>query len=142
MDSEEGGSSGITSEFTKAFKMLSEASGEQNERRVKRSEETLLEGIKLMANQLADLRLTHMDQLDNQRRTIKTPIPKYGGNPGEFEDWKRNLLTCVDNNGWKSDEVMGLLPGALVGEAYRVFQTLSAKEKVSRVNAVCPKKHA
>ena len=70
--------------------------------------------------------------LEAQRMSSKTPLPKYSGKPGEFDDWKQNVTYCIKCNNWTDEQrVLDMIPSSLTGQAQRVFRGFNNKQKES-----------
>ena len=86
--------------------------------------------INLLANKLESLQLMQIQSMESQRQTIQTPLPKYDGKMGKFDDWKQGVLCCIKNNGWTDEKrILEMLPSALSGQAAKAFMALSTDEK-------------
>ena len=153
MEEEKGNSNGakeFCEAFGKAFKEMTETNirirkeeREENEAKMLLYAKSHDENIKTLTEKLEALHTTQISSFEAQRQAIRTPLPKYGGNPGEFEDWRTNLMVCIKNNGWTNDaRVLELLPGALVGEAYRTFQSLTGPDRSSLGSALSALKNS
>ena len=55
----------------------------------------------LLTDKLENIQLAQIKSNEAQRLSIKKPLPKYAGKPGEFHDWKTAVLLCIKLNDWK-----------------------------------------
>ena len=93
------------------------------------------DSLKLLSDKLEALQLAHIKSIESQKLSIKTPLPKYSGKAGEFDDWKQNMLLCIKNNDWKDENrILEMLPGALIGQAGRAYASLTSTQKSSLDN--------
>ena len=96
-----------------------------------------------ITNQFKEMQLTQLNKMDAQYATIRAPLPKYSGKPGDFEDWKEGVLKCIKNNGWEDEKrILDMLPMALTGQAYSVFAALAAEQKTSLEAVFTSLKHS
>ena len=90
------------------------------------------ESIKLLADKLEALQLTQLKSLEAQKAIVRTPLPKYAGKAGEFDDWKQGVLTCIKSNDWTDEKrVLEVLPSALSGQAHQVYTSFTNEQKSS-----------
>ena len=90
------------------------------------------ESLKLLSDKLEALQLAHIKSIESQKLSIKTPLPKYNGKAGEFDDWKNSLLTCIKNNDWHNEgRILEMLPGALTGQASIAFASIPEAQKTT-----------
>ena len=105
---------------------------EMNEKFRREESEANRNSLKEIANQFEAMQITQLKRMDAQKATIKAPLPKYSGKPGDFQDWKEGVQKCIKNNGWEDEKrILDMLPMALTGQAYTVFAVLSAEQKAS-----------
>merc|ERR1711954_314267 len=105
---------------------------EMNEKFRREESEANRNSLKEIANQFEAMQITQLKRMDAQNATIKAPLPKYSGKPGDFQDWKEGVQKCIKNNGWEDEKrILDMLPMALTGQAYTVFAVLSAEQKAS-----------
>ena len=99
--------------------------------------------IKLLVDKLESLELKQMENIEAQRQTVKTPMPRYNGKAGEFDDWKQGVLSCIKNNGWTDENrILEILPSALSGQAARAFTSLSADQRATLSSTMAALKEA
>ena len=90
------------------------------------------ENLKMLSDKLEALQLAQMKSLEAQRTSIKTPLPKYAGKVGEFDDWKAGVINCIKTNDWRDEKrVLEMIPGCLTGPACRVYNSLPDARKRS-----------
>ena len=90
------------------------------------------ESLKELSSKFEALQLSQLEQLEAHHTTIRMPIPKYSGKPGEFEDWKESVQNCIKCNDWTDEKrILEMLPAALTGQAQRMYATLSHSQKSS-----------
>ena len=88
--------------------------------------------LMLLTDKLENIQLAQIKNIEAQRLSIKTPLPKYAGKQGEFHDWKIAVLNCIKLNDWKDEKrILEMLPSALTGQAARVYVSLSATQKLT-----------
>ena len=88
--------------------------------------------LKLLTEKFEAIQIAQTKSLEDQRTSIKTPLPKYNGKAGEFDDWKENVLRCIVNNNWTDERrTLEMLPSCLTGQAQAVFKSLSGPQKAS-----------
>ena len=105
---------------------------ELNEKFRREESEANRSSLKDITNQFQAMQLSQMKKIDAQNATIRTPLPKYSGKPGEFLDWREGVQKCIKNNGWEDEKrILDMLPMALTGQAYSVFAALAAEQKTS-----------
>ena len=85
--------------------------------------------LKLLTEKLEAIQITQAKSLEAQRTSIKTPLPKYNGKAGEFDDWKESVMNCIKSNNWTDERrTLEMLPGCLSGQAQAVFKSLSGPQ--------------
>ena len=90
------------------------------------------ETVKLLTDKLESMQIAQIKSIEAQKTALKTPLPKYNGKPGEFDDWKEGVQNCIKSNNWNDEKrVLGMLLVFLSGQAYRVFNSLTAAQKIS-----------
>ena len=90
------------------------------------------ESLRVLSDKLEALQLNQLKSLEAQRTSIKTPLPKYSGKAGEFDDWKSGVLNCIKMNDWTDEKrILEMLPGSLTGQAIRAFNSLPNNQKTS-----------
>ena len=105
---------------------------EQNERFREAERAAANECLSFLAEKLEAIQIIQAKSLDAQRMIIKTPLPKYNGKAGEFDDWKEGVLNCIKNNDWTDERrTLEMLPSCLSGQARVVFKSLSDTQKSS-----------
>ena len=105
---------------------------EQNERFREAERAATNECFSFLAEKLEAIQITQAKSLEAQRMIIKTPLPKYNGKAGEFDDWKEGVLNCIKNNDWTDEKrTLEMLPSCLSGQARVVFKALSDTQKSS-----------
>ena len=88
--------------------------------------------LKLLTEKLEAIQITQAKSLEAQRTSIKTPLPKYNGKAGEFDDWKESVMNCIKSNNWTDERrTLEMLPGCLFGQAQAVFKSLCGPQKSS-----------
>ena len=88
--------------------------------------------LMLLTDKLENIQLAQIKNNESQKLSIKTPLPKYGGKPGEFHDWKLAVLNCIKLNDWRDEKrILEMLPSALTGQAARVYVSLSTTQKLT-----------
>ena len=88
--------------------------------------------LMLLTDKLENIQLAQIKNNESQKLSIKTPLPKYGGKPGEFHDWKLAVLNCIKLNYWRDEKrILEMLPSALTGQAARVYVSLSTTQKLT-----------
>ena len=60
--------------------------------------------LKLLTEKLEALQLAQIKNIESQKATVKTPLPKYSGKAGEFDDWKQGVLMCIKMNDWTDEK--------------------------------------
>ena len=137
-----GGKGGGTEEFNAMSNMLGKVLLKMNEDNAKAREMDKMaremdkrvnaESLKLLADKLEALQLTQLKSLEAQKAIVRTPLPKYAGKAGEFDDWKQGVLTCIKTNDWTDEKrVLEVLPSALSGQAHRVYTSFTNEQKSS-----------
>ena len=88
------GKEDVSNAFGRAIKEMNEtnlairkAEKEENEMKLMLMAKSHEENMKQLTDKLTALHTTQIASFEAQRQSIKTPLPKYGGNPGKLENW-------------------------------------------------------
>ena len=101
------------------------------------------ESIKLLSDKLEALQMAQLKSIESQKLVVQTPLPKYSGRPGEFDDWKQGVLTCIKTNDWTDERrVLEIIPSALSGQAHRVYTSFTNEQKTSLEAMFAALKHS
>ena len=107
---------------------MQEEGRKDREREREESNKNLL----LLTSKLESLQHAQTSNLEAQRLSIKTPLPKYAGKQGEFHDWKLAVLNCIKLNDWREERrILEMLPSCFSGQAARVYSSFTSSQKNS-----------
>ena len=90
--------------------------------------ETNVKAINDITDRLNQMQLN----MSKPQTLVRTPMPKYSGKPGEFDDWREATLNCIKANDWSDEKrIIEILPTSLSGQAQRIFASLTTAQKSS-----------
>ena len=90
------------------------------------------EKLRQLTEKMEASTVAYTDMLERSRHIIKTPLPKFHGDPSEFYEWKQNFQFCLTANDWTDeDRILEMLSGCLFAHAWSIYKSLNKKDKES-----------
>ena len=96
----------------------------------------LIEGQQKFHREDAEQLTQHFERLridkENARGQQKQTLPKYDGISIEVDEWVERVEAVMTGNFWDISKLLEAMPGSLVGQAKRAFDTLTDDEKITK----------